>query len=55
MKDDETIAEYTRYEDARSKSGPGDVIVPIVDNCEVHDFLTGEARLPVFNRSGLRD
>ena len=55
MKDDDTIAEYTDYEDAKSKSGPGDVIVPVVEDAEVVDFLTGKARLPIFNRSGLRD
>ena len=33
----------------------GDVIVPVVEDAEVVDFLTGKARLPIFNRSGLRD
>ena len=52
---DGAIVEYERLEDARSKAGPGDQIIPIHDTVNVIDFQTGVERLPIFNRSGLRD
>jgi len=55
LKDDGTIADYQTSEEAMKHMGPGDQIIPIYDTENVVDFQTGERRLPIFNRSGLRD
>jgi len=55
LKEDGTVAEYASKEEARGHSGPGDSLIPIASDADVIDFQTGKQRLPVFNRSGLRD
>lgn len=52
---DGVIAEYATAEDAMKKAGPGDQIIPISEDIDVVDFQTGKERLPIYNRSGIRD
>jgi len=52
---DGTAAEYQTVEEAEKHMSPGDVLIPIYDTDNVIDFQTGKKRLPIYNRSGIRD
>lgn len=55
LEPDGHITVFTRFNDARSRAGAKEVIVPIANDVNVEDYETGKLRIPIFNRSGLRD
>jgi len=52
---DGKIIEFSRFDMARIEYNLGDVIIPIPEYTNVEDYQNGKLRLPIFNRSGIRD